>query len=140
MVCIAIGNPLRGDDGVAHRVLELLGPRDGVLHRSVHQLTPDLALEISIARKVIFIDADPLCACPRVDPLPPNEFRRPSPLAHTMTAAEVVSLAHHLYGFAGAAFLCRVPAANFDGGEKLTLMAESGARSTAESLEKLLAS
>jgi hypothetical protein len=46
---IAIGNALRGDDGMAQRALELLQPGLGSVTRTVTQLTPELAAEIALA-------------------------------------------------------------------------------------------
>ncbi len=61
---IGIGNPLRGDDGVgwwlAERA-EQLPPgtptRGPLLVRTVQQLTPELAAELTDVRRVLFIDA-----------------------------------------------------------------------------------
>jgi Ni,Fe-hydrogenase maturation factor len=118
---IAIGNPLRGDDGVAHRVLELLGP--GVTKLGVQQLTPELACEVAQAETVVFIDADVLAGEPRLQPVGEPHA---TPLGHAMTPEEVVYLAKRLYGFAGEAFVCRVPAREFEG-EELSLEAERNA-------------
>lgn len=61
MLVIGYGNPLRGDDGlgwlVARRLAEEVAGGDVVV-LALHQLTPELAEEISISELVIFIDAD----------------------------------------------------------------------------------
>jgi hydrogenase maturation protease len=137
ILCIAIGNSLRGDDGVAHRVLQLINAGEGVSLRKVVQLTPEIAADIATAQRVIFIDADPLCVKPRIEPVTHHALRR-TPLAHGMSPAEVVSLANYFYGFASAAFLCRVPASNFDGSQELSPQAEAGARAAAHIVQKLL--
>ncbi|MEZ4518321.1 MAG: hydrogenase maturation protease [Chloroflexota bacterium] len=57
---IAIGNPLRGDDGVAWHVVDELFHRDlpeGTCLLTVHQLLPELAQDASEATRIIFIDA-----------------------------------------------------------------------------------
>lgn len=61
---IGIGNPLRGDDGVGRWLAERaeqLPPGtptgDPPLVRTVQQLTPELAAELTDARRVLFIDA-----------------------------------------------------------------------------------
>jgi Ni,Fe-hydrogenase maturation factor len=55
---IGIGNPLRGDDGVgrwlAQRAGRWLAPAQ---LRTVQQLTPELAADIALASRVLFIDA-----------------------------------------------------------------------------------
>jgi len=57
-LCLAIGNSLRGDDGVAHRVAGQLGQLEDVVVSSVFQLTPELAPEVARAEIVVFVDAD----------------------------------------------------------------------------------
>jgi hydrogenase maturation protease len=64
---IGIGNPLRGDDGLGWRALEMLERHTEALGARAsrppfetvvcHQLTPELAEPISRAAQVIFIDA-----------------------------------------------------------------------------------
>ena len=136
ILCIAIGNSLRGDDGVAHRVLELMDPHDDISRRNVMQLTPELAAEIAPAPKVLFIDADLSSAQPCIEPVSTTR-RRHTTLAHTMTPEGVVTLAQHLYGFCGDAYLCRVPAANFDG-EGLSSLAASSAHAAAETIRQFI--
>ena len=53
---IGIGNPLRGDDGVGWW-LARRAECAGSLVRLVPQLTPELALEVAAARRVLFVDA-----------------------------------------------------------------------------------
>jgi Ni,Fe-hydrogenase maturation factor len=128
---------LRGDDGAGQRVLEILGACDGVSARSVAQLVPELAAEIAGADSVLFIDADVTCLEPQIEPIA-RIAGRPTALTHTMTVSEVVGLAERLYGFAGVAFLCRVPARAFESAETLSPVAEAGALSAAEMVSKLL--
>ena len=134
VLCIAAGNSLRGDDGAAHRVLQLLMPSSGAKLRAVQQLTPELAAEIAGMQTVIFLDADCAAAEPRVERV---GLSAPggTPLAHGMAPAEVVRLAERLYGFRGTAFVCHLPAADFDGGETLSPRAEAGARAAAGMIE-----
>jgi hydrogenase maturation protease len=134
-LCIAIGNPLRRDDGVALSVVCYLAA-SGLKVRDVLQLTPELAAEIGGASLVVFIDADPAATEPYIVPIQPSMVRG-TPLAHAMTPAEVVCLAESLYGFTGAAFLCHVPAFDFDYGERLTPLAEVCARAAALLVEKI---
>jgi hypothetical protein len=62
---IGIGNPLRGDDGVGPWLVETWGRRRawrGVLParlqmRVVDQLLPELAAELAVVRRVLFVDA-----------------------------------------------------------------------------------
>ncbi|MBZ5590992.1 MAG: hydrogenase maturation protease [Acidobacteriia bacterium] len=133
---VAVGNTLRGDDGVAHRVADLLGARPEVDVRRVHQLTPELAEEMAHATTVVFVDADVEASAVRLERLTPNAQR--APITHTMTPNELVMLAERLYGFQGAAYLCRVPAEDFAAGGALTPVAEAGARAAARKVAELL--
>ena len=135
-VVLAIGNTLRGDDGVAAHVANLLGTHSGVDVRRVHQLTPELAEEIAQAIAVVFVDADPGVSEAWLERLVPALQR--SPFTHKVTAGELVMLAEKLYGFQGAAYLCHVPAENFKEGESLSEGAETGARAAVECVLRLL--
>ncbi len=126
-LCIAVGNLLRGDDGVAHRVLDLLEPAAGVAFLRAQQLLPELSEEIARARNVIFIDADAAAGPPHIEQIAPRELRG-SPLSHSMSPAEVVCLAARLFGFDGAAFVCHVPGIDFDPGQGLSAEAEANAQ------------
>jgi hydrogenase maturation protease len=125
-LCIAVGNPLRADDGVAHRVLDLLEPIDGAAFLRAQQLVPELSEEIARAQNVIFIDADVNPGPPHIEQIAPRELSG-SPLAHAMTPAEVVCLAARIFGFAGVAFVCHVPGIDFNPGEGLSAEAEANA-------------
>ena len=60
VLVVGYGNPLRGDDGVGWRVAERLAADqrlDGAAVLQRHQLTPELALDISAVSLVVFIDA-----------------------------------------------------------------------------------
>ncbi len=60
VLVIGYGNSLRGDDGVGPRVAELAAadPRlAGAVVAAHHQLTPELALDMSAARLVVLVDA-----------------------------------------------------------------------------------
>jgi hydrogenase maturation protease len=55
---IGVGNPLRGDDGVGWWLArQVQGTGAGPLVRLVPQLTPELALEVAAARRVLVVDA-----------------------------------------------------------------------------------
>jgi hydrogenase maturation protease len=125
-LCIAIGNTLRGDDGVAHRIVQRIERRDEMVVCGVLQLTPEIATEVARAETVIFIDAD-IDACEPsllpVEAVPP----RATPFTHSLSPREVVHMAERLYGFDGKAYVCHVPVQSFDG-EELTDVAKGGAR------------
>ena len=130
IVCIAIGNTLREDDGVAHRALRLITPGDQVRLLEVFQLTPELACEIASADLVFFLDADASAENTVLTPIE-TDGAHGSPIAHSVSPAEVVAIARDLYAFAGKAVLCRIPAKQFGFGEALTTEAEAAARAAA---------
>lgn len=136
MLYIAIGNPLRGDDAVAHSALRLLPASPRITLREVIQLTPELAAELGNAGTVIFLDADPAAKAPSIEPIADSAVPH-TPLAHAMTPDEVVCLARRLYNFAGEAFVCHIPAFDFDGHETLSPRAQEAARATVEMLQAL---
>ena len=130
-LCIAIGNPLRGDDGVARRALRLLPTAEQIRMLEVIQLTPEVASEIAAADAVIFLDADPSIAEVTFGALGDCSTRS-TPLTHSMGPFELLETARRLYWFAGEALLCRIPARQFEPGKGLTHEAENAARSAAE--------
>jgi hydrogenase maturation protease len=140
VVCVAMGNSLRGDDGVAQRALQLIAPGGYVRLRQVCQLTPELAAEIAItgADTVFFLDADPSSTETTLEPVETRSTRG-TPLAHSMSPAEVLELTRRLYGFAGEAFLCRIPAKYFEHGERLSPQAEAGAHAAAKMIQERIA-
>jgi hydrogenase maturation protease len=135
---IAVGNPLRGDDGVAHRVLELLGPEVAaemeVETRSVLQLTPELAAEMAGFESVVFLDAAVDSRSVTIREVP--GLCGPASLTHVSRPSEIVALATKVFGFKGRALQCRIPVDHLDAGEGLSAQAESFAREAAGLLIK----
>ena len=131
---LGIGNPLRGDDGVAAVLLEELA-RDlggwstaGAELRAVHQLTPELALVVAEASRVLFLDA---CVAPRttgpwIEPLDiwtsdaRDGLEAPESGSHVLLPATLLALAHTLYGWRGEGALLRLPACAFPHGQALS--------------------
>ncbi len=97
MLVVAIGNPLRRDDGAAHYVSKLLGSRPDVAIRAVLQLAPEMAEEIARHDAVVFVDADVSLKRVRIEPV---DARPPlSPLTHVSSPNEIVALARALLAF-----------------------------------------
>jgi len=136
VLCIAIGNPLRGDDGVARRALQLLPSTEQIRLLEVIQLTPELASEIAAADAVIFLDSDSSIA--EVTSEAVREYpTRSMSISHFMNPFELLEMARRLYSFAGEALLCRIPARQFEPGERLTRRAEDAARSAVKLVKEL---
>lgn len=129
-LAIAIGNPLRRDDGVAHHV-----HIEGFERQDVLQLTPELAEEIASYNLVVFLDASATATKPRLEPVEPS-LR--SPLTHVSSPGEIVALARSLFGFDGRAYLCHIPARDFSNGEKLSARARRFAEQAAGEIEHII--
>src|SRR5271165_7173726 len=85
---IALGNPLRGDDGVAQQVLAQISPGS---KQAFLQLTPDLAATLAEFDIVIFIDADINAQQPIIQPV--IETRTQPSLTHSQDPGVIVALA-----------------------------------------------
>lgn len=137
---IGYGNTLRGDDGLGPRVADQVARLNlpEVRTLAVHQLTPELAAEISQAEQVIFIDAliakDNSTQPPstqeasvregRVESLSPQSSA--PTLDHRWTPSLLLQLAKTLYGAEPLASHLFIPAIKFDYGETLSPIALSG--------------
>lgn len=139
---IGVGNPLRGDDGVAWRLLAELEPGvSGLRLERRHQLSPELAADLAAATAVLFIDAwrpsaPPAAAAPaqpngsapsRSQPsgaaLTPQLLPlRPIPaaaaggwcLSHGLGAAALLAVSSALYGASPCAHQLLIPAHRCD--------------------------
>jgi len=130
---IAIGNPLRRDDGAAHYVQV---PR-GVYRHATTQLTPEVAEEVARYDTVIFMDADARVTELRIEPV--GSGRPVSPLTHVLGPAEVVALARKLFGFSGDAYVCRIPVRDLAEGEGLSPAAKRSVERATREIDRLLA-
>jgi Ni,Fe-hydrogenase maturation factor len=131
---IAVGNPLRRDDGVAHTVVERLGSH--VDSRSFLQLTPETAEDIAGYSAVIFIDSDAGAvdlAIESIDRLPSSPV-----FSHISSPAQVVQLSRALFGFGGRALLCRIPVCDLSPGEGLSRQTRALAAQAVGKLKSLL--
>ena len=136
VLLIALGNPLRRDDGVAQQVLDLLPPRPGLASQAHLQLTPELAPGLAGFDLVVFIDADVRAEELRIE-LVGQRPARPA-LTHAVDPASVVALAAQLFGFHGSALVCGIPVEDFSPGEGLSMKAATAAAAAARQIEKLL--
>jgi|SRR5579863_9715698 len=121
LLIIAIGNPLRCDDGLAWFAAEALSRDENAPEiLCVHQLTPEIAEELSRAGTVIFVDA----AC---EGGPGNLICRnlaqagaDACFSHYFTPATIRALAETLYGARPAAFSVTMTGECFDHGDTLS--------------------
>lgn len=125
VLVIGYGNVLRSDDGLGWRVAQLLATDErltGARVLACHQLTPELAEDISASRLVVIVDA-------RLDGGPPGSVRvetlERDHAAHTrgshyVDASAVVDLAEWLYGTPPPVELVSVRVESLDAGEHLS--------------------
>jgi hydrogenase maturation protease len=126
VLVIGYGNPQRGDDGVAWKVLDSLRathPRPDAppLHlKRVHQLTPELAEPASRARAVIFVDARANAQPGTVSCEPVRPAANSTSLTHSLSPQAVLLYAERLFGRVPRAAVVTVGGTAFEHGEELS--------------------
>jgi len=125
LLIIGYGNPLRGDDGFGFYAAEELQRRmiddRGVTVLPLHQLTPELAADISRAERVVFIDAanegEPgKLSCREVVKTPVDT----AVFTHHMTPGGLLAASEALYATVPPAVLFSVAGQSFELGAPLT--------------------
>ena len=137
---IGYGNSLRSDDGIGIKVAQIVTewrlPEVRSLAR--HQLTPELAAELTQVDLAIFIDA-----CQSADKnavevyslKPSNSIKLKS---HFSDPEALLSLTKALFGKCPQAWWIIVPVTNFELGERLSPLAKLGIEQALEKIEALL--
>jgi hydrogenase maturation protease len=128
VLVVGYGNPLRGDDGIGWHTARLLAtdPRlDGARVLAHHQLTPELAEDVSRASLVVLVDAaaegDPgSVSVRRVGPRPPT----PPAWSHHLDPETLAGLAEAIYGFVPPIVLVSVAAGSLAEGDRLSAALE----------------
>jgi hydrogenase maturation protease len=123
VVVVVYGNSLRSDDGVGWHVARLLDvdPRlDGETVLARHQLTPELAADVSRASLVVLVDAaadgDPGSVSVRqIEPRPATPT-----WSHHLDPETLAGLAEALYGAVPPIMLVSVAAGSFAEGDGLS--------------------
>jgi hydrogenase maturation protease len=140
---VGYGNALRTDDGLGWHAADRLAndPRlAGVDVLQRHQLTPELALDISAAALVVLVDAS--------HGLPPGTFtvtqvERASDAAttwsHHLSPPSLVALAHELYGRAADVFLVSCGVESFEMGDRLSPAVEAALPQVVDAVVELIA-
>ena len=123
---IACGNPLRGDDAVGPTAADIVRSwqTPGVKVLTVHQLVPELIVDMQQVRRVLFIDAatnadDRAFQSGAVEAKKSRRF-----FGHHETAANLLALLHELGGPTTDARLVSISALSFDHGKELTASAK----------------
>jgi hydrogenase maturation protease len=121
---IGYGNPLRSDDGLgwhASRLLARVLAGKDVEVLTCHQLTPELAEQLSHCDLAVFIDADSHGAPGEVhrQEVQPGDTSSQS-FTHSSTPSGLLASAERLYGHRPQAVSITVSAQTFDFGDKLS--------------------
>lgn len=122
VLVLGYGNTLRGDDGAGWFAAEELrsASNGDVDVRAIHQLGPELAVDIAAAPAVLFVDASVEGSPGQVAM---REVGRASPavgLTHHVTPAAVMELAEELYGVRPPAWEVAISGASFGLGDGLS--------------------
>jgi hydrogenase maturation protease len=138
IVVIGIGNTLRRDDGVGPAVVEFLDRTrrlaSGVVTRTVHQLAPEMAEQISGAARVVFVDASTL--------LPPGVVSTAciAPAAHVdlgahaLTPSMLLAVSASVFGRAPDAIVVAVGVADVETGDTLSPAVQAAVAEAAEAV------
>ena len=144
VLVVGYGNALRTDDGLGWHAAERLAddPRlAGVTVLRRHQLTPELALDISAATLVVLVDAShgPPAGTVTVERLEPAGDPGTT-WSHHLSPASLVTLAHELYGRAPDVFLVSCGVVSLEMGDRLSPVAEAALPRIVDAVAQLVAS
>jgi hydrogenase maturation protease len=129
ILVVGYGNALRTDDGIGWHAAERLADDErlnGAVVLRRHQVTPELALDISAVSLVVFIDASRDLVPGSVDITRVERTGDAGQTSsHHLGPPVLVALAHELYGRAPAAFVVRCGVASLEMGDQLTPAVEA---------------
>jgi hydrogenase maturation protease len=139
MLVIGYGNTLRSDDGAGFRVAELIKHQQNPKIRAlaVHQLTPELAEDISQARGVIFVDAT-LTESTGVTVQSLTSTSESGTLGHYADPRSLLNLTQMLYPVVPLAWWILIPGVNFGFGETFSEITEAGIKQALREIESLI--
>ena len=127
LLLIGVGNPLRGDDGVAHKLCNFIAGNDSAFElMQVQQLQPELT-DTFLGRKLVIIaDASTNVAHSQLVPLEREELKTNSSFSHQLDASLLVKLFYTLHPNEEVQFkLLHLPGFSFEMGEGLSLECEA---------------
>jgi hydrogenase maturation protease len=139
---VGYGNPLRSDDGIGWVIAGRLAadPRfagTDVLQR--HQLTPELALDISRADLVVLVDArsGPPAGSVSIERVNPAGATGAT-WSHHLGPASLVALARELYGHAATVQVVSVGIGSLEVGEGLSPAVEAAVELAMDTIAELV--
>jgi hydrogenase maturation protease len=142
VLVVGYGNPLRGDDGIGWHAAGLLATDrrlDGARVLTHHQLTPELAEDISRASLVVLVDAaadgDPGSVSVRTVGPPPAAR---TTWSHHLDPQTLAGLAQALYGRVPPIVLVSVAAGSFADGDGLSSALERALPEVVEAVARVV--
>jgi len=140
---VGYGNALRSDDGLGWHAAARLAEDPRLAGAHVvwqHQLTPELAVDVSNASLVVLIDASDgeeagAISVRRLDPT----LAAGSAWSHHLEPAELVALARELWGASPPVFVVSVGVASLDVGDSLSPAVERALPAVVEAVVAIVA-
>ena len=145
ILIVGYGNPLRSDDGLGWHAAALLAgdPRlDGVTALQRHQLTPELAFDMSTAALVVLVDA--------TRNRPPGTFTMgrveragdvsSTTWSHHLSPSCLAALAYELYGRVPDVFVLSCGAESLEVGDRLSPTVEAALPRVVDAVVQFVAS
>jgi hydrogenase maturation protease len=122
VLILAYGNPLRSDDGIGWRASELLNKELPPTAETIciHQLTPELAQQVSNYQTVIFLDAAREGEPGAIHCEPISVQSGNVHFWHHLTPENLLALSQQLYGATPQAFSVSLSGESFGHGETLS--------------------
>ena len=130
VLVIGYGNSLRGDDSVGCHVARILerhyhdDPEVRVI--GSHQLTPEMAEDLSASSFVLFIDAAAGLHPGKIETTAITARPGPASFAHHLDPASLLSAAMELYGSVPRAQLLTIVGASFEMGDRFSPVIAAG--------------
>ncbi len=137
---VGYGNDLRGDDAAGPGVVSAVAALalENVSTRVVHQLTPELAEEISRVRAVIFADAAVDSTRVEVRALGADGSAASTFEAHRSDPQKLVALSQTLFGRRPPAWLVTVPAHQLEVGAPMSAATAAGVQTAVREIQDLI--
>ena len=136
---VGYGNDLRSDDGAGRVVASRIEAMDlpGVIVRSQSQLTPELALLVTRADLVVFVDADVNHEEMTLLPVQSGERGSPS-MSHHIDPAALLLLARGLGREPPQAYTVSIPANNLELGFDLSQITATAVEEAVAAIMKIV--
>jgi hydrogenase maturation protease len=140
---IGYGNDLRGDDAAGQIVARMVQSRNNpnIMTIDIHQLTPELAYDLSMVDYAVFIDA---CEYSEQDSVVKITEIGPEDVdivttGHFGSPQGTLQLSKSIYGSCPKSWLIAIPGINFEFSEELSDISQKGVEEALKMIEKIIA-